>query len=97
MKKRSLLMLIFGIISLCFAVVDIVLLCVHGGNIFAVGLPFFLCMLGFGLCMAVACFLFLTGTKEEKTSKICPKCGQLCEESSAFCPACGEKFKKIEN
>ncbi|MBQ8428333.1 MAG: zinc ribbon domain-containing protein [Clostridia bacterium] len=97
MKKRTVFRLIFGAISLCFAIADIVLLCVYNGNIFAIGLPFFLCLLGFGGFMAAACFLFLIGQKKADPTVPCPTCGNECEAGSSFCPACGKKLPKIEN
>ena len=97
MKKRTIIMLILGAISLGFAVADIVLMCIHSGNIFAIGLPFFLCLLGFGGFMAAACCVFLMTQKQDLPTVTCSKCGKSCEEGSAFCPVCGEKLTKKEN
>ena len=91
MGENKILTWILGGIALCSAAVEIVLLCIHQGNIFAIGLPFFLCLTVFGLSMTIVCLVWLLGEKQVE-KKVCPACGKDCETKYAFCPSCGAKF-----
>ena len=96
MSKRTLITWIAVGLAFCFAAAEVVLLCVNQGNILQIGLPFFLCLVGLGGCLLVACLLWLT-KKEASEGVVCSVCGNVCEEEMAFCPACGKKMDEKEN
>ncbi len=95
MKKSTLFLLIFGVIAFGFLIADVVLAFLFRGILNA-GLPFFLCLFGFGVSMLTACLSWLMLNKKE-TLICCPHCQGTCSKDDAFCPSCGKKLNENMN
>lgn len=91
MKKQRIITIIFAGLAVGFAIADIILFCLNDGNMFLAGMPFFLCLIGFGVATITACVIILVGEKK-KDFVICSKCGGRCSKTDAFCPSCGTKL-----